>query len=146
MWVGMGWDTLMAPHKGSNCHLIFRFHLISKHLSIKQLFVNKMLINLLKRVVSVSSNPKLFLFFFSLPNRVLGRYIWPGHSIYVFTCLLFCYLLLLSGLVDYNFPTLNLGGYGAGTPTAPHKGLLSLESGISGDIGTFWVFSSLPLS
>ena len=37
MWEGMGWATLAVPHKGSNCHVIFMFHFISTHLSIKQL-------------------------------------------------------------------------------------------------------------
>ena len=55
MWEGMGWATLTVPHKGSNCHVIFMFHFISKHLSIKQFFVDKMLINLLKRVASLDS-------------------------------------------------------------------------------------------
>ena len=53
MWVGMGQATLTVPNKGSNCHVIFMFHFTSKNISIEQLFIDKMLINLLKRVVSL---------------------------------------------------------------------------------------------
>ena len=75
MWEGMGWATLTVPHKGSNCHVIFMFHFISKHLSIKQLFVDKMLINLLKRVASLDSyGIQGRKGYFGCPHTVLGRY------------------------------------------------------------------------
>ena len=111
MWEGMGWATLTVPHKGSNCPLIFRFHFISKHLSIKQLFVGNMLINLLKSVVSLD----IYGFqgrkeYFGCPNTVLGRYLTrPPHLFHLSLAVSFLPLssfLVVCGLIDYIFLTL----------------------------------------
>ena len=115
MWEGMGRATLTVPHKGSNCHvMLFSCSILSQNTFPSNMFVDKMLINLLKRVASLDSyGIQGRKGHFGCPHTVLGRYYPPGPELINEWSL---FLLSMSGMgvVGYIFLTLYLGGWVGG--------------------------------
>ena len=112
VWGGL---HLQYPIRGQivmSCYFHVPFYL--KTPSIKQMFVDKMLINLLKRVASLDSyGIQGRKGYFGCPHTVLGRYSQPDPELINEWS-----LLLLStssmGVVGYIFLTLYVGGWVGG--------------------------------